>query len=83
MNISDGNYIGYLLATIHTLDIFSTSESATGSYCYHKHKLAKNTEGVGGQIIGDWFELALNILVHMPLSSTLTQNFFISLSSTQ
>jgi len=29
MNTSDGNYIGYLLATIHTLDIFSTSKSAT------------------------------------------------------
>jgi len=29
MNTIDGNYIGYLLATLHTLDMFSTSKSAT------------------------------------------------------
>jgi hypothetical protein len=29
MNTSDGNYIGYLLATLRTLDVFCTSKTVT------------------------------------------------------
>lgn len=83
MNTGDGNYIGYLLATTHTLDIFSTSKSAASkkctpgkiinNYCYPRHKLAKNTEGVGGKKIGDWFEPGL--IIHKALSPTPTPIF--------
>jgi anaerobic C4-dicarboxylate transporter len=38
MNTSDGNYIGYLLATLRTLDVFSTSKTVT-SKSAHQAKI--------------------------------------------
>jgi len=80
----DGNYIGYLLTALHTLNIFSTSKSATSKNAHQARIQAiiatiniswlKKTEDVGDKKGGEWFEPVLN--THMPLSPTLSPIFF-------
>jgi hypothetical protein len=90
MNTSDDNCIGYFFATLHTLDIFSTSKSATSKNAYQARIQAfivtigitwLKTQKEWGQKSEHWFEPVLNI--HMPISPILTQFFLISPASTQ
>ena len=90
MNTIDGIYIGYLLAALHTLDIFSTSRSTTSKNA-HQARVQAIIANIDiswlkslkkwGQKCGDCFEPVLN--TYMPLSPTFYPIFLVSPSLTQ
>ena len=90
MNTIDGIYIGYLLAALHTLDIFSTSRSTTSKNA-HQARVQAIIANIDiswlkslkkwGQKCGDCFEPVLN--TYTPLSPTFYPIFLVSPSLTQ
>jgi hypothetical protein len=90
MNTGDGNYIGYLLTTIHTLDIFSTSKSVTSKNAHQARiQTIISPTGISWlKTLNEWgakkVEIGLNqSLIYIQPFPPLSPPFFISPSSTQ